>query len=160
MDDFVSQSNAQDVVNVNNKFAAYSVGPIQGHVHNGSDSPQISVGDLMGYYNPIVTYTPAIAGTAIINLSQSNVNHITMPAGNVTLAISGARAGQCFIVRILQDSVGSRTVTWFSTIKWAGGSPPTLTTTANKADTFGFEITSTNQTGTTTYDGFIVGQNI
>jgi len=59
------------------------------------------------------------------------------------------------MVRILQDSGGSRTVTWFTTIRWAGGSAVTLTTTANKADTLGFEVTGSN-----TYDGFVVGANI
>lgn len=79
-----------------------------------------------------------------------------MPAGNITIAITGGTVGQCFIVRILQDGVGSRTVTWFSTIRWAGGSAPTLTTTLSKADTLGFEVTAVGST----YDGFIVGQNI
>ncbi len=107
-----------------------------------------------GTYNTIQTYTPAASGTATLDLSKGNVHHITMPAGNITIAISNGTAGQCFIVRILQDSVGSRTATWFTT-NWAGGSAPVLTTTASKADTFGFEVT-----GSSTYDGFIVGQNI
>ena len=59
------------------------------------------------------------------------------------------------MLRLLQDGTGSRTVTWFSTIKWAGGSAPTLTTTASKADVFGFLCTATDA-----YDGFVVGQNI
>ena len=75
--------------------------------------------------------------------------------GNRTLAISNETAGQCFIIKLIQDGTGSRTVTWFSTIKWAGGTAPTLTTTADKADTFGFLCT-----GTDTYDGFVIGQNI
>lgn len=158
--DFIVQTNAQQVVNNNQLGSAFSVGPIQAHIHNGTDAPKVSVQNLTGFYNPIITYAPVAAATAIIDLTQSNVNHITMPAGNITLAVSGQRSGQCFIVRILQDSSGSRTVTWFSTIKWAGGSPPTLTTTANKADTFGFEITSILSTGVATYDGFIIGQNI
>lgn len=78
-----------------------------------------------------------------------------MPAGNITIALTGATTGQAFVVRITQDSGGSRTVSWFSTIKWAGGTAPTLTTTANKADTFGF-IT----TGSGTYDGYVVGLNL
>ncbi len=101
----------------------------------------------------ITTYTPSGGGTATIDLTKGNLNFITMPAGNITIALSGGVTGQCFVVRIAQDSGGSRTVTWFTTIKWAGGSAPTLTTTANKADEFGF-IT----TGSGTYDGFIVGQ--
>jgi hypothetical protein len=107
------------------------------------------------YVSSIQTYTPSAAGTATLDLSLGNIHHITMPAGNITIAISNGTTGQCFMIRILQDSGGSRTVTWFTTIKWAGGVAPTLTTTAAKADTMGFEITGTN-----TYDGFIIGQNI
>lgn len=133
----------------------YGLAKVPSHSHDNISTPSFPVGNLDGYYKQIITYTPAAAGTATIDLSKSNVNHITMPAGNITIALSGQRTGQMFIIRILQDSGGSRTVTWFTTIKWAGGLAPTLTTTANKADTFGFEITGTN-----TYDGFVIGQNI
>ena len=109
-----------------------------------------------GTYNTIQTYSPTAAGTATLDLSKGNIHHITMPAGNITIALSNGTAGQCFIVRILQDGTGSRTVTWFTTIKWAGGSAPTLTTTASKADTMGFEVT----TAGSAYDGYVVGQNI
>lgn len=133
----------------------YGVAKVPTHTHNDVDTGSFPVGNLQGYYKQIVTYTPAAAGTVSLDLSATNMNFITMPAGNVTIALTGQRTGQCFIVRILQDSSGSRTVTWFTTIKWAGGTPPTLTTTANKADMFGFVITATG-----TYDGFVVGQNI
>lgn len=101
------------------------------------------------------TYTPAGAGTATLDLSLANEHRITMPAGNITIALSNDTNAQKFIVSITQDSGGSRTVTWFTTIKWAGGSAPTLTTTANKRDTFGFI-----RSGSGTYDGFVVGQNV
>lgn len=103
----------------------------------------------------VTSYTPDAAGTATLDVRTGGIHHITMPAGNITIAITNEAVGQCFIIEILQDDVGSRTVTWFTTIKWAGGSAPTLTTTASKRDTFGFRVT-----GTDTYDGFIVGQNI
>jgi hypothetical protein len=35
---------------------------------------------------------------------------------------------------LVQDSTGSRTVTWSTTIRWAGGTAPTLTTGGTKAD--------------------------
>lgn len=105
---------------------------------------------------PVVTsYTPGAGETATLNLAAGNVHAVTMPAGNITLAITGATVGQCFILELTQDSGGSRTVTWFSTIKWAGGTAPTLTTTASKRDTFGFRVT-----GSGTYDGYIVGQSL
>ena len=105
--------------------------------------------------NRTVTHTPAPAGTATLDLSVAYKHNITMPAGNITIAVSNEVAGTIFTVRILQDGVGSRTVTWFTTISWAGGSAPTLTTTADKADTFIFQVL-----GADTYDGHIVGQNI
>ena len=108
-----------------------------------------------GTYTPIQTYSPGAGATATLDLSKGNIHHITMPAGNITIALSNGTAGQCFVIRILQDGGGSRTVTWFTTIRWVGGSAPTLTTTGAKVDTFGFEIT-----GASTYDGFVVGQNI
>ena len=101
----------------------------------------------------VTSYTPTGGATATLNLTTGNIHKITMPAGNITIAISNEATGQCFLVEITQ--AGSRTVTWFSTIKWAGGSAPTLTTTASKRDTFGFRVTSTDH-----YDGYIVGQNI
>lgn len=99
--------------------------------------------------------TPSAGGTQDLSGSTNNVFLITMPAGNITFTVSNMVAGQMFFVRILQDSVGSRTVTWFSTITWAGATAPTLTTTANRADLFAFFAKTA-----TTFDGFVVGQNI
>lgn len=108
-----------------------------------------------GITNPAQTYSPSAATTATLDLSRSNQHYITMPAGNITIALSNSTLYQNFLISITQDSTGSRTVTWFTTIRWTGGSPPTLTTTANKRDYFGLI-----RTGSGTYDGFVVGQNI
>jgi hypothetical protein len=103
----------------------------------------------------IQAYTSDTDGTTVtFNLAASNVHTVTL-GGNRTLALSNASTGQCFIIRLVQDATGSRTVTWFSTIKWQDGTTPTLTTTASKTDVFGFICT-----GSGTYDGFIVGQNL
>lgn len=92
--------------------------------------------------------------TITFNMATTNLHTVTL-GGNRTLALSNVSVGQTFMLRLVQDGTGSRTVTWFSTIKWAGGSAPTLTTTPSKADVFGFLCTSSGN-----YDGFIVGQNV
>jgi hypothetical protein len=92
--------------------------------------------------------------TITFNMATSNIHSVTL-GGNRTLAVSNVGVGQCFMLRLSQDGTGSRTVTWFTTIKWAGGSAPTLTTTINKADMLGFVCTSANN-----YDGFVIGQNL
>lgn len=103
----------------------------------------------------VATYSPTGGGTATLDCAAATRHVITMPAGNITIAVTNASTSQPFIVEIIQDVVGSRTVTWFSTIKWTGGSAPTLTTTASKKDTFGFITTSSGN-----YDGYTVGKNI
>jgi len=107
------------------------------------------------HFSPVTSYTPAGAATATLDVSQAATHRITCPAGNFTIAVSNETVGQYFIIEILQDGVGSRTVTWFAGISWAGGAAPTLTVTASKKDTFGFPVT-----GADTYDGYIVGQDV
>lgn len=116
-------------------------------------SGEINMGS--GVYQTPQTYSPSGGGTATLDLSLGNDHEITMPAGNITIALSNAKVGQKFLIAINQDGTGGRTVTWFSTIRWVGGVTPTLTTTGSKRDVFGFKVT-----GSGTYDGFIVGQNI
>lgn len=91
--------------------------------------------------------------TVTFDLSASNLHTVTL-GGNRTLALSNANAGQVFTIVLVQDGTGSRTVTWFTTIKWAGGSAPTLTTTASKADAFTFIATDS-----THFYGTVAGQN-
>jgi hypothetical protein len=58
--------------------------------------------------------------------------------GNTTItlpAATGTGVRHSFEVTLQQDATGSRTVTWPSSVKWAGGSAPTLTVTAHHADT-------------------------
>lgn len=104
------------------------------------------------------TYTPA-SGAQTVALDVSTVNmHVV--AGNasgtaITFTVTGATANQPFVVSILQGGTTVSTITaWFATIRWAGGTAPTLTATLNKRDTFGFI-----RTGSSTYDGFVIGQN-
>lgn len=81
--------------------------------------------------------------------------HRVVLGGNRTLALSNMAAGDKIVLDLIQDGTGTRTVTWFTTIKWTGWTVPTLTTTINKIDTFGFICTSAGN-----YQGYIIGQNL
>jgi hypothetical protein len=102
--------------------------------------------------NPTLT---ADSDAATITFGLATSLHTVTLGDNRTLALASETIGQTFVIRLVQDATGSRTVTWFSTIKWPGGVAPTLTTTANKTDVFGFIVTSAGN-----YDGFIIGQNL
>ena len=94
------------------------------------------------------------AATITFNLSTSNLHSVTL-GGNRTLALSNETVGQIFTVRLVQDGTGSRTVTWWSNIKWPDAVAPTLTTTASRIDVFTFLVTSSGN-----YDCLGITQNL
>jgi hypothetical protein len=68
-----------------------------------------------------------------IDWTQGNKQKSTL-TGNVTYTFT-APSGPCSVtLKLIQDGTGSRTVTWPSSVKWSGGTAPTLTTTAGKVD--------------------------
>jgi hypothetical protein len=107
--------------------------------------------------NPTVTNyveTPysANSSTAItLALTNGTVQIITL-TGNATITMPTATSGKSFIMYLKQDATGSRTVTW-STVKWAGGTAPTITSTASKQDILSFFADGTN------WYGVVVAQN-
>ena len=100
------------------------------------------------------TETPytANSSTAItLALTNGTVQIITL-TGNATITMPTAASGKSFILLLRQDATGSRTVTW-STVNWAGGTAPTVTSTASKQDIYSFFSDGTSWYGVT------VGQN-
>jgi hypothetical protein len=94
--------------------------------------------------NPVITnYTEttvvANSGTAYtFNLANGTKFFITL-TGNVTYTFPTAAVGKSFVLYQLQDATGGRSVTWAGNVKFPGGTTPTITTTANKADKFVFD---------------------
>ena len=70
-----------------------------------------------------------------IDCALSNVFTTTFTA-NVTVApsLNNPKDGQTINWFITQDATGSRTVTWPTSFKWAGGVAGALTTAANAVD--------------------------
>ena len=95
----------------------------------------------------------ADAAVVTFDLENGQIQSVTL-GGNRTLALSNEQVGQAFVVRLIQDGTGSRTVTWWSGINWAGGIAPSLTTTSGHWDMLGFIIMASG-----TYDGVVVGQD-
>lgn len=104
--------------------------------------------------NPTVNnYTEGVVSignsgtTQTLALTNGTVQTVTM-TGNCTFTMPTATAGKSFILIAVQDGTGSRTAT-FTSVKWAGGTAPTLTTTATTGrDIFAFVSDGTNWYGT------------
>jgi len=108
---------------------------------------------------PTTVVSTAASGAVTLDLSTGNVQNFTFSGSSasdaITFFLSNATVGQIFMVTVTQNSGGSGTVTWWTTIRWAGGTTPTLTTTGGQRDTFVFVTTSS-----VTWDGYIAGQNL
>ena len=80
------------------------------------------------------------ATTITIDMADSNNFSVTL-AHNATFATpSNDTAGQSGSIFITQDGTGSRTASWGSDWDFAGGTAPTLTTTASAVDRIDYVI--------------------
>ena len=85
------------------------------------------------------------AATIAVDLSLGNNFTVTL-AGNRTLgAPTNVTAGQSGVIVVTQDSTGSRTLAYNSAYKFAGGTAPTLTTTASAVDVLAYYVESSSR---------------
>ena len=109
-------------------------------------SPTINNPTVTNYVESVVSI--GNSGTSqTLALTNGTVQTVTM-TGNCTFTMPTATAGKSFILIAVQDGTGSRTAT-FTSVKWAGGTAPTLTTTATTGrDILTFVADGTNWYGT------------
>ena len=88
----------------------------------------------------IITVTDA--ASVIVSMAKANTFVVTL-AGNRTLGFpSPIPPGQSGMIYIYQDGTGSRTLAYTSCWRFAGGSTPTLTTTASAVDMLTYSVRS------------------
>ena len=97
------------------------------------------------------TYTANSSTAITLNIVTNGTDQVITLTGTATITMPTATAGKSFLLK-LKTGAGGYTVTW-STVKWPGGTAPTLTSTASRMDIFSFFSDGTNWYGTT------VGQN-
>ena len=91
------------------------------------------------------------AGNETIDWTVAQKQKSTL-TGNCTYIFS-APAGPCNIMlKLIQDTQGSRTVTWPGSVIWPSGTAPTLSTAANKVDIMAFYFDGTNYYGLSSLD--------
>ena len=106
---------------------------------------------------------PTFTGTATINANVANqlltdgatinwdvslgsVATVTLGGNRTIAAPTNLKVGS-YILHVIQDGAGSRTLTWNSIFKWPAGVAPVLTTTGNRRDLFSFVCDGTNLYG-------------
>lgn len=73
-----------------------------------------------------------------LNASTASFFSLTLTASGSTITMSNASPGQEVLLALTQDATGSRTVSTWTNVLWAGGTAPTLTVTASATDLFRF----------------------
>ena len=112
---------------------------------------------LLKDYSETINVIAATSVTTAIDVSLGNVVDMTLD-NNPTLTFTNPAptgTGGSFTLVLRQDASGSRTVTWPGSVRWAGATAPTLTTTASKVDIITFV---TMDEGTKWY-GFVAAQD-
>jgi hypothetical protein len=80
------------------------------------------------------------------DVSQGQIATVTL-GGNRTMNAPTNLKVSTYLLHVIQDSTGSRTLTWNSVFKWPAGVAPPLTTTAGARDVFSFVSDGTNLYG-------------
>jgi len=78
------------------------------------------------------------------DLSTNQVCELTLTNNTTFDAPTNIQDGGFYSITLIQDSTGSRTAAWDAVFKWAGGTAPTLTTTASAKDILVFRGDGTN----------------
>ena len=76
--------------------------------------------------------------------SANQVTSVTLGGNRTFAAPTNMVDGGAYVLIVVQDGTGSRTITWNSVFKWVGGTAPTLTTANGSRDQFVFVSNGTN----------------
>lgn len=134
--DTLTITRAQESTTANNHNTSGKVylmiQAITAQAMNGGNFVLVNKGTSKQYASNVYTLTDG--ATIALDWNNGNVQEVTL-GGNRTFTFANPIAGSRYVIIVVQDATGSRTITW-PTIKWTGGSTPALTTTAGKKDIF------------------------
>lgn len=116
------------------------------------DSPNNATKVTINTVATVVSY----GATINLDLDAYNVADVTL-TGNPTINFTNGVDGQKIVLRLRQDGVGSRTVTWGSMVRFSTDVPsPTLSSSPNELDYLVFRLNEEESSGL--YDCIIVNR--
>ena len=118
---------------VNNVAVPLAAGDLQGSVELRYDLPRLAWTVMSGLLPAIINQTLTYGATVTLNGALGSASNLTL-AGNTTLANPINLVIGTYVVLLMQDATGSRTVTWGTAWKFPGGVKPVLSTTPGAID--------------------------
>lgn len=114
----------------------------------------VSRANLIDFSEQVQAVTHGSAGTLTVDYTSGPIVALTLDANVTGVTISnGPTQGGSLTFIITQGTGGSKTMTWGSSFKWAGGTAPTLSTPTGSIDI----VSVVKPTGSTWY-GFLGGR--
>ena len=105
--------------------------------------------------------------TITLDLSAGNYHNVVLGDNVTKFEFLNAKRGQRFLLRITQHAASAKTISWTNvdytsggaaaTVRWPGGTAPTMSTSTSHTDVYDFLCT--NSAGSA-FDAFIVGQDL
>jgi hypothetical protein len=141
-----------DIPTVAGVYLPLAGGTLSGAVNVADQTMQRPV---MKDYGETLSTNVTSGAAATLDLVNGNVFDLTLTA-NCTITLSNPPASGTagsFTLIARQDGTGSRIITWPVSVKWAGGTAPTLTTTASAVDILTFSTVD----GGSNWFGFSAG---
>lgn len=154
-------------------YTPYNATNPDGYITSSALSPYLTTATATSTYAPIsttvtLTGTQTLTNKTVTGLVETRVamgaNAIDLTAGNYfTKTISGATtftvsntasSGSVSAFVLDLTNGGSGTITWFSGVKWAGGTAPTLTSSGRDVLAF------FTHDGGTTWNAFVLGKDV
>lgn len=122
--------------------------PAEGLLVYNTDNHAVAYrdGTNWGYLCGALQNVTGAGGTQNILFASGNIVNLTLNA-STTLTFSGHVVGT-YIIQVTQGGAGSNTLTYPASVKWSGGTAPTLTTTVGKTDILTFYHDGTSFFGT------------
>jgi hypothetical protein len=100
--------------------------------------------------------TPTInTNTLILNVDSGSAFSVAINQNINTFTITGSIAGTTGITLITTGNGTAYAITWPGSVKWAGGTAPTYTSTNGKQDIYSFVTVTTGAS----WFGFVGGQD-
>lgn len=128
-------------------------------LNNGNQLKLISNREKLAVYSEPTNASILSAGTITIDCNEGQVHKVTLNQNVSSVVFSNVNPDPSqtttVILKVSQDITGGRTVTFPATIRWAGGTVPTITTNPNRHDRLVF----ISDDGGATWDGMVSGQD-
>lgn len=148
---FTSAIYMSNSINVTGPAIISNTANVAGNLNvNGAASFRSNVTFSGGTYSTaganVLSQTLADSTTINWNTSLGQVATVTL-GGNRTMAAPTNLKIGTYVLHVIQDGVGGRTLSWNGVYKWAAGVSPDLTTNANARDIIMFISDGTNMYG-------------